>query len=116
MILHGFAQMALTQEDIIINRCNGNSLLLKEFDIRFIAPFVLPGNMLVYINDVTSSVYVTNEDTNVVILIGTFILNVGMNVGMNGNIAKLWEYILYACILYACVCTHVCTEICICRE
>jgi len=92
MILHGFAQMALTQEDIIINRCNGNSLLLKEFDIRFIAPFVLPGNMLVYINDVTSNVYVTNEDTNVVILIGTFILNVlnvGMNVGMDGNIAKL---------------------------
>ena len=106
MILHGFAQMALTQEDIIINRCNGNSLLLKEFDIRFIAPFVLPGNMLVYINDVTSSVYVTNENTNVVILIGTFILNVGMNVGMNGNIAKLWEYIYYMHVYYACVCMY----------
>ena len=81
MILHGFAQMALTQEDIIKSRCGGNSLLLKEFDVRFVAPLVLPGKMLVWIDDVTSSVFVTSEE-GVVTLIGTFVL------GMYGN-AKL---------------------------
>jgi len=68
-ILHGFAQMALVQEDL--QRRLGDAIKLKTIDVRFVSPLLLPGTMSVHVSDTTSTVYVTDEMGRVT-LVGSF--------------------------------------------
>jgi len=88
-ILHGFAQMALVQEDLVRNSAYAYTLLdvqppgagpVRVLDVRFVSPLVLPGTMSVHValGDTTDSdsdsectVHVADEH-GAVTLIGTF--------------------------------------------
>jgi hypothetical protein len=64
--------MALLQEDIVRSRCGGNPGRLRVLDVRFVSPLLLPTDcMAVHVDDLTSSVYVTDTIGQVTML-GTF--------------------------------------------
>ena len=51
--------------------CALSRALAKVLDVLFVSPLVLPGAMAVHIDDITSSVFVTNE-AGIITMLGSF--------------------------------------------
>mmetsp|Transcript_16549 Transcript_16549/g.18718 ORF Transcript_16549/g.18718 Transcript_16549/m.18718 type:complete len:325 (-) Transcript_16549:152-1126(-) len=78
VILHGFAQMALVQEDIIRSHCGGDASLLLSLDVRFLSPVVMPTEINVSIDSEKEGngfkVYVTNKENGKLHMVGSYVL------------------------------------------
>jgi acyl dehydratase len=85
-ILHGFAQMALVQEDLVRSRCHGDAGQLEVLDVRFVSPLVLGAGaaMAVHVDDASSAVLVTDGDKGAVTVVGTFELRGRMTPAPDG--------------------------------
>ena len=80
VILHGFAQMALVAEALVKGCCGGDPAQLRVLDVRFVAPVVLPGVVVVLVDDAAGAVYLSNAEGNVVHVVGRVVIDGGSTV------------------------------------
>ncbi len=70
VILHGFATMARAFEGLVSGACGGSVDRLREIDVRFTRPLVLPATVALYVRN--HEVYVGDAPGGPAYLVGTF--------------------------------------------
>lgn len=70
VILHGFATMARAFEGLVHGVCDGQVQRLRELDVRFTRPLVLPASVGLYVRD--NEVFVGDAPGGLAYLVGTF--------------------------------------------
>ncbi len=70
VILHGFGTMARAFEGLVQHVCDGNPAALRELDVRFTRPLVLPASVGLYVQG--NDVFVGDAAGGPAYLVGTF--------------------------------------------
>ena len=76
VILHGFGSMARAFEGLVHGVCDGDVSALRELDVRFTRPLVLPASVGLYVHN--NEVFVGDAPGGQAYLVGTFATTAGV--------------------------------------